>query len=117
MEPRPLKLQDAPKQYRHDQDKIMTPEQTVERFRRRLAQNNLNILEDIVRIDKGRLDIPVYFSICGPDARKATGNYKQMGKGATPAQSQASAVMELGLPLRHPVELPGIFGPWLERRY
>jgi ribosomal protein S12 methylthiotransferase accessory factor len=96
MDPRPLKLQDAPKQYRHDQDKIMTPEQTVERFRRRLAQNNLNILEDIVRIDKGRLDIPVYFSICGPDARKATGNYKQMGKGATPAQSQASAVMELG---------------------
>jgi ribosomal protein S12 methylthiotransferase accessory factor len=96
MNPPPLKLQDALKQYRHDQDKIMTPEQTVERFRQRLAQNKLNILEDIVRIDKGRLGIPVYFSICGPDARKATGNYKQMGKGATPAQSQASAVMELG---------------------
>jgi ribosomal protein S12 methylthiotransferase accessory factor len=96
MDPKPLKLHDALKQYRHDQDKIMTPEQTVERFRQRLAQSGLNILDDIVRIDKGRLDIPVYFSICGPDARKATGNYKQMGKGATPAQSQASAVMELG---------------------
>jgi ribosomal protein S12 methylthiotransferase accessory factor len=96
MDPKPFELKDAFKQYLHDQDKTMTPEQTVERFRRRLAQNNLNILEDIVRIDKGRLDIPVYFSICGPDARKATGNYKQMGKGATPAQSQASAVMELG---------------------
>lgn len=96
MDPKPLQLQDALKQYRHDQDKIMTPDQTVERFRKRLAENNLNILDDVVRIDKGRLDIPVYFSICGPDARKATGNYKQMGKGATPAQSQASAVMELG---------------------
>jgi ribosomal protein S12 methylthiotransferase accessory factor len=95
MDPKPLQLQDAFKQYRHDQDKIITPEQTVERLRRRLAQIDLDILEDIVRIDKGRLDIPVYFSICGSDARKATGNYKQMGKGATPAQSQASAVMEL----------------------
>lgn len=95
MDPKPLQLQNALKQYCHDQDKIITPEQTVERFRRRLAQNNLNILDDVVRIDKGRLDIPVYFSICGPDAREATGNYKQMGKGATPAQSQASAVMEL----------------------
>jgi ribosomal protein S12 methylthiotransferase accessory factor len=96
MDPKPLQLQDALKQYRHDQDKIMTPEQTVERFRNRLTQKDLNILDDIVRIDKGRLDIPVYFSICGPEARKATGNYKQMGNGATPGQSQASAVMELG---------------------
>jgi ribosomal protein S12 methylthiotransferase accessory factor len=95
MDPKPLQLQDAFKQYRHDQDKVITPEQTVERLRRRLAQIDLDILEDIVRIDKGRLDIPVYFSICGSDARNATGNYKQMGKGATPAQSQASAVMEL----------------------
>jgi ribosomal protein S12 methylthiotransferase accessory factor len=95
MDPNPLQLQDALKQYRHDQDKTITPEQTVERFRRRLAQNDLDILDDVVRIDKGRLDIPVYFSIYGPDARNVTGNYKQMGKGATPAQSQASAVMEL----------------------
>ena len=96
MDPKPFKLQDALKQYCHDQDKIITPEQTVEHFRKRLAQSGLNILDDIVRIDKGRLGIPVYFSICGPDARQATGNYKQMGKGATPEQSQASAVMELG---------------------
>lgn len=96
MRPKPLKLKDAFKQYRHDQDKIITPEQTVERFRKRLAENDLNILDDIVRIDNGRLNIPVYFSICGPEARNTIGNYKQMGKGATPAQSMASAVMELG---------------------
>ncbi len=96
MRPEPLQLFDAFKQYRHDQDKIISPEQTVDRFKQRLAENNLNILDEIVRIDNGRLDIPVYFSICGPEARAAIGNYKQMGKGATPAQSQASAVMELG---------------------
>ncbi len=96
MGPKPLQLKDAYKQYCHDQDKIMSPGQTVERFKERLARSNLAILDDIVRIDKGRLDIPVYFSVCGPEARAVIGNYKQMGKGATPDQSQASAVMELG---------------------
>jgi ribosomal protein S12 methylthiotransferase accessory factor len=96
MRPEPLKLEDAIKQFRHDQDKLITPEQTVDRFRERLSESGLEILDDVVRIDNGRLDIPVYFSVCGPEARAATGNYKQMGKGATPAQSMASAVMELG---------------------
>ncbi|MDA8141124.1 MAG: YcaO-like family protein [Desulfobacteraceae bacterium] len=96
MRPNPLKLTDAPKIYQHDQDKVMTPEQTIARFKQRLTDTGLKILDDIVRIDKGRLEIPVYFSVCGPEARAAIGNYKQMGKGATPAQSQASAVMELG---------------------
>ncbi len=94
--PEPIALQDAWKQYQHDQDKIMTPDETVDRFQRRLALNKLEILDDIVRIDNGRLDIPVYFSVCGPEARAAIGNYKQMGKGATPDQARASAVMELG---------------------
>lgn len=96
MRPRPIQFKDALKQYSHDQDKVMQPEQTVARFKERLAQTGLNILDDVVRIDKGRLDIPVYFSVCGPEARSAIGNYKQMGKGATPSQAQASAVMELG---------------------
>jgi ribosomal protein S12 methylthiotransferase accessory factor len=96
MRPKPLQLKDALKQYCHDQDKTITPEQTVDRFKQRLAENNLDILDDIVRIDNGRLNIPVYFSLCGPQARSVIGNNKQMGKGATPAQSQASAVMELG---------------------
>lgn len=94
--PSPIRLKDAFKQYCHDQDKIMTPAETIDRFRQRLAVNQLEILDDIVRIDNGRLNIPVYFSVCGPEARAAIGNYKQMGKGATPEQSQASAVMELG---------------------
>ncbi len=95
MRPEPLSLKDAIKQFRHDQEKVITPEQTIDRFRERLSKSGLDILDDVVRIDNGRLNIPVYFSVCGADARAAIGNYKQMGKGATPAQSMASAVMEL----------------------
>ncbi len=88
-------LQDAPKKFTADQDKILTPEETVKRFRAKLNDIDLDILQQTVRIDNGRLDIPVFFSVCGRDARSMTGTKKQMGKGATPAQSEASAVMEL----------------------
>ncbi|MBI5062139.1 MAG: hypothetical protein HZB87_01340, partial [Desulfatitalea sp.] len=63
MKPKPILLQDAFKTYRHDQDKVISPEATVARFKQRLTERRLNILEDVVRIDKGRLGIPVYFSI------------------------------------------------------
>jgi len=88
-------LNDAFKKFTTDQDKILAPEETVRRFREKLRTLNLDILEDTARIDNGRLDIPVYFSTCGKDARAVIGNKKQMGKGATPDQAEASAVMEL----------------------
>jgi ribosomal protein S12 methylthiotransferase accessory factor len=88
-------LKDAYKGYTLDQDKIVSPEETVRRFRERLQRVDLDILKETVRIDTGRLDIPVYFSICGRDAEGVIGSKKQMGKGGTPAQSEASAVMEL----------------------
>lgn len=88
-------LKDAFKRYTHDQDKVLTPEETVRRFKERLKDVNLDILEQTIRIDNGRLDIPIYFSICGKDAESVIGTKKQMGKGGTPAQSEASAVMEL----------------------
>jgi ribosomal protein S12 methylthiotransferase accessory factor len=56
---------------------------------------NLDILKRTIRIDNGRLDIPIYFSLCGSDAHNIIGTKKQMGKGGTPSQSEASAVMEL----------------------
>jgi len=90
-----IKLEDAYKGYTFDQDKIVTPEETVKRFKNRLKAVNLDILEETVRIDNGRLDIPVYFSVCGRDALEIIGTKKQMGKGGTPSQSEASAVMEL----------------------
>lgn len=90
-----IAIQDCYKTYRHDQDKTRTPEETVKWARERLACVNLNLLTETLRIDTGRLDIPVYISLCGEDATRVTGTKKQMGKGATAIQSEASAVMEL----------------------
>jgi ribosomal protein S12 methylthiotransferase accessory factor len=88
-------LNDAYKNFTLDQDKIITPTETVDRFKEKLQSVDLDILEETVRFDSGRLDIPVYFSSCGKDAKEVIGTKKQMGKGATPEQSEASAVMEL----------------------
>jgi ribosomal protein S12 methylthiotransferase accessory factor len=88
-------LRPAPKRFTLDQDKIMAPEETVRKLRERLALIDLDILKEVERIDNGRLDIPVYISRCGRDASAVTGTRKQMGKGGTPAQAEASAVMEL----------------------
>ena len=88
-------LNDAHKKFTLDQDKIFPPEETVKRFHANLKKTDLDILKSTHRIDNGRLDIPVYFSTCGMDAVNIIGTKKQMGKGGTPAQAEASAVMEL----------------------
>lgn len=88
-------LNDAFKRFTLDQDKILPPEETVLRFKEKLKRVDLDLLEETIRIDSGRLDIPVYFSHCGRDAVAVIGTKKQMGKGATPQQAEASAVMEL----------------------
>jgi len=90
-----IEIKDSFKKYSHDQDKTRTPEQTISWVRERLAGLDMNVLARIVRIDTGRLDIPIYISLCGEDATRFTGTKKQMGKGATPQQSEASALMEL----------------------
>lgn len=91
----PIRPSDCFKHYTLDQDKVCSPIETVNRFKERLVEVNLDILQEVRRIDNGRLDIPVYFSVCGKDAQAVIGNKKQMGKGSTPEQSQASACMEL----------------------
>ena len=96
MEKKPIRLQDCYKTYTYDQDKVFSPVETVKRFKKRLEEVDLDILKEVRRIDNGRLDIPIYFSITGNDAREVIGNKKQMGKGCTPEQSEASACMELG---------------------
>ena len=90
-----VELKDAYKGFTLDQDKIMAPEDTVQQFKSKLKKVNLDILKRTIRIDNGRLEIPVYFSLCGKDAHEIIGTKKQMGKGGTPSQSEASAVMEL----------------------
>jgi len=90
-----IELKDAFKGYTYDQDKVVSPEETVKRFKEKTKNLNLDILSRTRRIDNGRLDIPVFFSECGHDAIDVVGTKKQMGKGGTPEQSEASAVMEL----------------------
>lgn len=88
-------LEDAFKTHTQDQEKTLSPAETVRQFKERLKKVDLDILQDTARIDNGRLGVPVYFSRCGKDARSIIGNRKQMGKGADPHQAEASAVMEL----------------------
>jgi len=88
-------LSDAHKRFTVDQDKILPPRETVKRFHDKLKKIDLDILKSTLRIDNGRLDIPIYFSTCGVDAVNVIGTKKQMGKGGTPEQAEASAVMEL----------------------
>ncbi len=95
MKTKKIVLKDAYKGYTLDQDKIVPPKETVERIKKRFQEVDLDILKGTLRIDNGRLDIPVYVSVCGDDAAAVTGTQKQMGKGATPLQAEASAVMEL----------------------
>ncbi len=90
-----MQLTDALKGYTYDQDKLFTPEETVRRVRDRLGSLDLQLLQETMRIDSGRLDIPVYLSLLGVDARRVVPTHKQMGKGATPVQAEASALMEL----------------------
>lgn len=90
-----VRLTDVFKSYTYDQDKVLSPEETVARVRESLARLDLEILKETLRIDSGRLDIPIYISLLGVDARRVVPTQKQMGKGATPAQSEASALMEL----------------------
>jgi ribosomal protein S12 methylthiotransferase accessory factor len=91
----PLTLVDAFKGYTYDLDKLLPPAETIARVKDRLARVNLDILQKTLRIDSGRLDIPVYLSLLGLDAQRVVPTKKQMGKGATPAQAEASALMEL----------------------
>ncbi len=88
-------FKDCCKAFTVDQDKASHPEETLQNFYRRVEALDINILNEVRRIDNGRLGIPVFFSVCGEDALALTGTKKQMGKGASPVQAEASACMEL----------------------
>lgn len=95
MKKKSVQLHDCFKTFKIDQDKAISPEETLTRFYQKVEALDLEILNEVHRIDNGRLGIPVYFSVCGEDAQMLTGTKKQMGKGASPIQAEASACMEL----------------------
>jgi len=90
-----LHLKDCFKTYTTDQDKAAAPADTVARVKAVLAEKCAGVLAETKRVDTGRLGIPVFLSVCGPAARAVMPTRKQMGKGASPAQAEASALMEL----------------------
>lgn len=92
--PTPIQLQSCPKGYFTDLDKACDPLATIRKAYARLAATGKAIYAGSKRIDTGRLGIPVYLGICGPEARKIMPVRKQMGKGSSPEQAEASAIME-----------------------
>ncbi len=90
-----IELKDCVKEYTTDQDKACSPVETVQRVKGLLAEKCEGVLAETDRVDTGRLDIPVYVSKCGPAAKHVMPTRKQMGKGASPEQAEASALMEL----------------------
>ena len=90
-----LKLNKCPKNYTADLDKATSPGDTVEQVKKSLSSRGRDILQDLERIDTGRLNIPVYISRVGSYAQSVMPTGKQMGKGSSPDQARASAIMEL----------------------
>ncbi len=90
-----IHLLPCPKAYSTDQDKAISPQETLTRVRSKLESLEISILAETRRIDVNRLGIPVFVSVCGADARSVMPTRKQMGKGASLPQAEASALMEL----------------------
>ncbi len=90
-----FRLKSCPKGYVRELDKAISPADTVEKIERLLEEFPGKILDGTKRVDTGRLGIPVYFSLYGEEARRLLPARKQMGKGPSPEQAKASALMEL----------------------
>lgn len=90
-----IELKDCLKTYTTDQDKACSPVETVTRVKGLLEAKCKGVLAKTDRVDTGRLGIPVFVSECGPEAKEVMPTRKQMGKGASPEQAEASALMEL----------------------
>ena len=64
-----MSFKTTPKGYTGEQDKARPPEETVAWARGRFEALGSQILRKVMRIDSGRLDIPVFISLCGDRAK------------------------------------------------
>lgn len=90
-----ITLKSCPKKFDKDLDKAITPRETIRNVKQRLKNWPDDVFAGCRRVDTGRLGIPVYLGICGNAARAIMPTRKQMGKGSSPEQAEASAMMEL----------------------
>lgn len=88
-----IQISTCPKKHRQGLDKAISPAETVKNVNKLFKRIDLDLVKEITRIDSGRLDIPVYVCEAGKDCNTPT--RRSMGKGPTPDQSAASALMEL----------------------
>ncbi|UCF95130.1 MAG: YcaO-like family protein [Desulfobacterales bacterium] len=88
-----IALTQSPKTHTVGLDKAISPAETIRNIKKVLQGIELELVRDITRIDAGRLDIPVYVCRAGKDCN--TPSPRTMGKGPSPEQSEASALMEL----------------------
>ena len=88
-----LELKSAIKTYTLDQDKVITPEETLNKAYDVLARCHLDIFKEFVPINI--LDIPLYFAKGGVDYVNTVHAEHSSGKGFTHKQAQASGLMEL----------------------
>jgi len=86
-------LKNSPKAHTRGLDKAISPEDTLKNVKSVLKQTKLNLVNETIRIDSRRLDIPVFVCVAGEDCN--TPARKFMGKGHSPDQAEASALMEL----------------------
>ena len=85
-----IRLERCPKVSSSTGIRIVPPEETLKKFMPMLEKAGMDPVEDIT--DRDNLGIPVYSVYRKMTAKGTFGNYN--GKGATPEQAKASAVME-----------------------
>lgn len=84
------------KAYTYGQDKACVPEETIEKALGKLTQSDTPISPEIVCMDKmDRIGIPTYICKISKEAAKVLKFEETYGKGITPEQAKASALMEL----------------------
>ncbi|MBE9470136.1 MAG: YcaO-like family protein [Chloroflexi bacterium] len=73
--------------------KVLAPGETLRNVKQVLEQVGLRLVKQTSRVDSHRFDIPVFVCVAGED-NNAT-QRQSMGKGSSPEQAEASALMEL----------------------
>ena len=92
-----IELKECLKEFTTDQDKACSPGETVNRVKAALADKCKGVLGKTDRVDTGRMGDSCFLSVyAGPEAREIMPTRKQMGKGASPEQAEASALMGVG---------------------
>ena len=89
-----IQLNSAIKTYTYDQDKVISPYETVKKVYAAISSSGRDILTDLVRVPNP-FHIPMYLAKGGIDFIKTINLAHTTGKGVSNTQAQASALMEM----------------------